>query len=73
MVDDTGLLRTEQGSAPICVSVLNIATIFDTLTMTLGGYHALLDFPCLLSDKINLPSCVRGKNMPLSSSPRLSV
>lgn len=71
MVDGIGILRIERGSDPIHASVLNIATIVDTLAMVLGGYHASLDFSYLLSDKINLPSCVRCKNMHSSASPRL--
>lgn len=42
MVDDYGLLRTEQGSAAIQVAVPNVATILDTLATVLGVYHAVL-------------------------------
>lgn len=33
MVDDCGLLRVEQGSAPIYVAQSNISTVLDTLVV----------------------------------------
>ena len=45
MVDDCGLLRIKQCSAPapIHAAVPNMATILDTLATVLGVYHAALD------------------------------
>lgn len=52
-LDDSGLLRIEQGNAwsitvnphipPIHVAVCNIATILDTLAWVLGAYYAVMD------------------------------
>ena len=43
MVDDHGLLGTEQNSVPIYVTVPDMATILHSLAIVLGVYHAVLD------------------------------
>ena len=48
MADDRELQRTEQGSAPIHVAMLNIATILDALARVLGVYPTVLDLANVL-------------------------
>ena len=48
MVDDYELQRTEQGSGPIHMAMLSIATILDALALVLGVYPTVLDLANVL-------------------------